>query len=264
MIFGSHEPYDDIAFAANAYELPADITLDCPLSENSDKLLMYVPSTQPIEERLTAVAQSVGIYNAITAASGVYIAENETGRVTMTESGSWVYESYTVPEGDLPTQDEAVNAVFRFFSSRQILSTDIDKVTDIIERTDDTTGTRIGYDIYLSSSVNGSPIVNSCAIVVSVRAGESIVKIRRYDCDIQAGAQLNGISQQKAYEAILAGRGTNTLTAPAESVMVNTCDLVYMQNPTQGYYLPVWAFGCTAARQDGTTEDFFIYIQADK
>ena len=46
--------------------------------------------------------------------------------------------------------------------------------------------------------------------------------------------------------------------------MVNTCDLVYMQNPTQGYYLPVWAFGCTAARQDGTTEDFFIYIQADK
>lgn len=264
MIFGSHEPYDDIAFAANAYELPADITLDCPLGENSDKLLMYVPSTQPIEERLMAVAQSVGIYDAITAASGVYIAENETGRVTMTESGSWVYESYTVPEGDLPTQDEAVNAVFRFFSSRQILSTDIDKVTDIIERTDDTTGTRIGYDIYLSSSVNGSPIVNSCAIVVSVRAGESIVKIRRYDCDIQAGAQLNGISQQKAYEAILAGRGTNTLTAPAESVMVNTCDLVYMQNPTQGYYLPVWAFGCTAARQDGTTEDFFIYIQADK
>ena len=264
MIFGYNEPYDDIQFPENKYALPDDTALMCSLNEDAEKLLMYVPSTQPIEERLMAVAQSVGIYEPIAAASSTFTAENETGKVTMTEGGSWVYESYAAPEGKLPTQDEAVNAVFRFFSARQILSTDIDKVTDIIERTDDTTGERIGYDIYLSSGVNGFPIVNSCAIVVSVRAGESIVKIRRYDCDIQTGAHLNGISQQKAYEAVLAGKGANTLTAPAESATVDTCDLVYMQNSAQGYYLPVWAFGCTAVHRDGTTESFCIYVQADK
>ena len=263
MILGYSEPYEDISFTKSAYTLPGDITLNCTLDEAAEKQLMYIPSTQSLEERLTAVAQSVGIYDEIEEVSGAYVAENASGKVTMTESGSWVYENYESASGDLPTRDEAVNAAFRFFTTRQILSTDIDKVTDIAERTDETSGTLIGYDVYLSSSVNGKSIVNSCAIVVSVRAGETITKVRRYDGDIQTGAQLNGISQQKAYEDILAGKGVNTLTAPAVSAEINSCELVYMQN-SQGYYLPVWSFACTAAHEDGTTEEFSIYIQADK
>ncbi len=264
MIFDYGAPYDSIVFGEDKFKLPSEITLNCSLEKEGAKLFMYEPSSQPIEERLTAVAQSVGIYDDIKISSGAYVAESEAGKVTMTESGSWVYDSYSAPEGELPTRDSAVNAVFRFFSSRQILSTDIDRVTDIIERTDTGSGSFIGYDIYLSSSVAGNPIVDSCAIVVSVRAGNSIVKVRRYDGDIQTFAQINGISPEKAYSHILSGQCANTLEAEAVSASINSYKLVYMNNSTQGYYLPVWCFNCTATEEDGSSESFNIYVQADK
>lgn len=262
MIFGYSEPYNDIFFAQSGYELPADITLACTLDDAAAKLFLYIPTEQPLEERLAAVAQSVGIYNEAVDVYGTYVAEDETGKVTMTEGGSWVYESYAQPEGNLPTADSAVNATFRFFSNRHILSTDIDKVTDIIERTDEANGERIGYDVYLSSSVNGQPIKGSCAIVVSVRAGDTIIKIRRYDGDIQTGAQLNGISQQKAFEYTLDGKCANTLGGQAISASVTACKLIYMQNP-DGYYLPVWEFSGVALYAEGMTGEFNIYVQAD-
>ena len=37
-----------------------------------------------------------------------------------------------------------------------------------------------------------------------------------------------------------------------------------MNNSTQGYYLPVWCFNCTATEEDGSSESFNIYVQADK
>lgn len=263
MIFGYSEPYSDIVFAQSAYPLPEDITLSCSLDDSADKQLLFIPSEQPLEERLTAVAQSVGIYSNITSVSGSLVAEGEAGKVTMTESGSWVYESYAQLEGDIPTADSAVNAVFSFFSTRQILSTDIDSVTDIIERIDESTGLLTGYDIYLSSAVNGHSIVGSCSIVACVRAGNSIVKIRRYDGDIQTGAQLSCISQEKAFSLATEGKCANTLTSPAVSATVNGCELVYMQNGAQGFYLPVWSFDCTATLEDGSAQAFSIYVQAD-
>ncbi len=263
MIFGYSEPYSDIVFDANAYTLPEEITLSCTLSDTADKQLLFVPSEQPLEERLTAVAQSVGIYTNVSSSSGLLVAEGDLGKVTMTESGSWVYESYVPSEGDVPTADSAVNAVFSFFSTRQILSTDIDSVADIIERIDEATGLITGYDIYLSSAVNGHSIVGSCSIVACVRAGNNIVKIRRYDGDIQTGAQLSCISQQKAFSFVTEGKCASTLAAPAVSATVNSCELVYMQNGEQGFYLPVWSFNCTATLEDNSTQPFSIYVQAD-
>ncbi len=266
MIFDYGEAYAPIQFFDSETPLPKEMALECTLGDETGKEYVYVPTTQDITERATAVALAVDILMPVSNANenGIYIAQNDTGKVTMTENGSWVYEYLGTPEGDLPTKESAANAVFSFFAGKQILSVELDEITDIVERKDSATGAFIGYEVYISTSISGNPIIGSCSIVASVQAGDTIVKIRRYDGDILRGDNVAIISQQRAYEKMLAGDCAYTLFSPAVSAAIKSCELTYMANSSQGYYLPVWTFRCEAVLEDGSSSPFDVYVQAMK
>ena len=192
----------------------------------------------------------------------VYTAETETARLTITESGSWTYDLLSEPAADrLPTEVDAIRAVFDLFERKTLLTVSLDSVTDIVPR-HDASNSPVGYDIYLSTAIDGKPIIGSSTLVVSVRADSTITKIRRYDGDVISIAEKQIISQQRAYEKLQSGDCAYTLFTPAVSATIDNCYLAYMANSSQGYYLPVWVFSCTATLEDGTTAAFDIYVEA--
>ncbi len=261
MILDHGETYAPIQFFESETPLPDAITLNCALDAESMKVSLYGPSTQSVYERAFAIALALGVEAPFTASDSVYMAETDTARLTITESGSWTYDLLTEPTGALPTQVEAIKAVFDLFDSKTLLTVSLDSVTDVVPR-HDAHNSPAGYDIYLSTAVGGRPIIGSSTLVVSVRAGNTITKIRRYDGDIIPIAEKTLLSQQRAYEKLQSGDCAYTLFSPAASATVDNCYLAYMANSSQGYYLPVWVFACTATLEDGSTSAFDVYVEA--
>lgn len=263
MVFDYGEPYAPIQFFDSETALPKNIALNCALSEEAGRANIYIPSAASPAEKAGELAEELGIADAPIYRDGTYIADDGTAKLTLTESGSWVYEAAAAPEGELPTQESAEDAVFAFFAERRLIAAELGAVTDIVAHSA-TDGAPKGYDVYLSTSVNGMPIVGSSTLVVSVRAGNAVTKIRRYDGDVLPSTIVNIISQQKAYEKIASGDCAYTLFTPASSATVDGCRLIYMANSSQGYYLPVWMFTCAAQYEDGTAGVFYIYVEAMK
>lgn len=262
MVFDYGETYAPIQFFDSETALPDDITLDCALSEDADHANIYIPATSPAE-KAAELAQALDIDGSVSCESGTYVAEDETAKLTVTDSGSWVYEYTGGIEGDLSTEESATEAVYSFFKEKDLLTVDLDQVTDIVAHSD-SDGKPNGYELYFSTAVNGMPIVGSSTLVVSVRANNTITKIRRYDGDVLASSIVNIISQKKAYEKISAGDCAYTLFAPAVSAEIQSIRIIYMANSSQGYYLPVWMFTCEAQYEDGTSGTFYIYVEAMK
>ena len=263
MVFDFGEPYAPIQFFDSDTPLPADIALDCTLSDETGRANIYIPSTASPSDQAAELAQHLSIAGDALYQDGTYVAQDAYSKLTLTESGSWVYEFSWDVEGELPTEESAKDSVFSFFAARDLLGVDLDQVTDLVAHTA-SDGTPDGYEVYLSTSVNGMPIVGSSTIVASVRAGDTITKIRRYDGDVLPSTIVNIISQQRAYEKIASGDCAYTLFAPAASARVPSCRIIYMANSSQGYYLPVWMFTCEAQYEDGTTGEFYIYVEAMK
>ena len=262
MILDHGETYAPIQFFESETPLPKAMTLDCTLDTSGAKVKLYGPSTQSIYERAYAIALALGIEAPFAVNDSVYTAETETARLTITESGSWTYDLLSEPAaGRLPTEVDAIRAVFDLFERKTLLTVSLDSVTDVVPR-HDASNSPVGYDIYLSTAIDGKPIIGSSTLVVSVRADSTITKIRRYDGDVISIAEKQIISQQRAYEKLQSGDCAYTLFTPAVSATIDNCYLAYMANSSQGYYLPVWVFSCTATLEDGTTAAFDIYVEA--
>ena len=99
---------------------------------------------------------------------------------------------------------DAIRAVFDLFERKTLLTVSLDSVTDVVPR-HDASNSPVGYDIYLSTAIDGKPIIGSSTLVVSVRADSTITKIRRYDGDVISIAEKQIISQQRAYEKLQSG-----------------------------------------------------------
>lgn len=263
LIFNFSRPYEVLLLPQSPFALPSKVELNCSFDKSESDPYYYAPSSTPLDQRLSAIARGVGIDAQPTFDAGVYTSENEFGKVTMTENGGWVYDSFETPAGALPTRESAVNAVFGFFAGTQLLSVEMDEVFDIVERTDSDTGRFCGFDVFISTSVDGRPIIDSSTVVATVRADNSIVKIRRYDGDIEPAGQVRGLSAEKAFAKLLNEPCFNTLSQSAQSAVVNDYELAYMKND-KGYYLPVWCFFCTAQLDNGSVEDFTACVRADK
>ena len=263
MVFDYGEPYAPIQFFDSETDLPESITLDCELGTDAAKANIYIPSNVPASDKAASLVDALGIANDAVYSDGTYTSSDDDQKLTVTDSGSWVYEFTGAVSGDAPTEADATAAVFRFFDEHDLITVDLYEVTDMVAHNNET-GLTDGYDVYLSTSVNGMPLVGSSSLVVSVRGGDTITKIRRYDCDVLPSTIINIISPEKAYEKIAAGDCAYTLFAPAKSAGIKSCRIIYMANSSQGYYLPVWMFSCTAEFEDGTTGDFDIYVEAKK
>ena len=261
MILDHGETYAPIQFFESETPLPQAMTLNCTLSSESAKVSIYGPSTQSAYERACAIALALGVDAPFTSSGNVYTAQTDSASFTMTESGSWTYDLLAEPTGSLPTEVEAIKAVFDLFNSKTLLTVSLDTVTDVVSRHDEN-AMSIGYDVYLSTAVEGHPIIGSSSLVVSVRAGSVITKIRRYDGDILPITQTQIISQQRAYEKMESGDCAYTLFTPAVSATIDNCYLSYMANSSQGYYLPIWVFSCTATLEDGSYSAFDVYVEA--
>lgn len=263
MVFDYGEPYAPIQFFDSETPLPEDITLDCTLSAEAGRANIYIPSTTSPADKAAELAQKLSIAGDVLYQDGTYIAQDAYSKLTLTESGSWVYEFSGDVGGSLPTEESANETVISFFAARDLLTVELDQVTDIVAHTA-SDGTPDGYEVYLSTAVNGMPIVGSSTVVASVRAGGTITKIRRYDGDVLPSTIVNIISQQRAYEKIASGDCAYTLFAPAVNVRVQSCRIIYMANSSQGYYLPVWMFTCQVQYEDGTSGSIYIYVEALK
>lgn len=263
MVFDYGTTYAPIQFFESETPLPKDIALECALSSEAGRANIYIPSNVPPSEKAAALVSQLNIAGSVLYQDGTYTASDGAAKLTLTDSGSWVYEYGGTPEGELPTAQSAQEAVYAFFGERDLMTVSLDQTTDVIEH-DDANGALDGYEIYLSTMVNGMPLVGSSTLVVSVRAGDTVTKIRRYDADVLPSTIVNIISQEKAYLKAAAGDCAYTLFAPATSAVVKSCRLIYMANSSQGYYLPVWMFTCEAAYEDGTTGPFYIYVEAMK
>lgn len=261
MILDHGETYAPIQFFESETPLPQAMTLNCTLSSESAKASIYGSSAQSVYERACAIALALEIDAPFSSSGSTYTAQTNSARFTMTESGSWTYDLLAEPTGSLPTEVEAIKAVFDLFNSKPLLTVSLDTVTDIVPRHDENAAL-VGYDIYISTAVEGHPIIGSSSLVVSVRAGSVITKIRRYDGDILPITQTQIISQQRAYEKMESGDCAYTLFTPAVSATIDNCYLSYMANSSQGYYLPVWVFSCTATLEDGTRSAFDVYVEA--
>lgn len=261
MILDHGETYAPIQFFESETPLPQTMALNCTLSTETAKASIYGPSTQSAYERACAIALALGVDAPFTSSGNVYTAQTDSASFTMTESGSWTYDLLAEPTGSLPTEVEAIKAVFDLFNSKTLLTVSLDTVTDVVSRHDEN-AVSIGYDVYLSTAVEGHPIIGSSSLVVSVRAGSVITKIRRYDGDILPITQTQIISQQRAYEKMENGDCAYTLFTPAVSATIDNCYLSYMANSSQGYYLPIWVFSCTATLEDGSYSAFDVYVEA--
>lgn len=261
MVFDYGERYAPIQFFDSETALPKNLTLDTPLSAEAGRANIFIPDAAPAPEKAAHLAQELGIGGGTVYTEGVYVTQDDAAKLTFTDSGSWVYERTTSPAGDVPARESAVAGVFAFFEARNLLGVELGLVDDIVEHKG-SDGLVDGYEIYLSCAISGMPIVGSSTLVVSVRAQNSITKIRRYDGDVVPSTVVAIISQQKAYEKVLEGQCAYTLFAPASSAKIESCRIIYMANSSQGYYLPVWMFTCTAQYVDGTTGAFDIYVEA--
>ena len=260
MIVDHGQTYAPISFFESDTPLP-QLALACTLETSSDKVNLYGPTYQGITERANVIAHLLGIEAPIASSESIYTIEDENARLTMTETGSWTYELLAEPVGDIPTENSAIATVYDLFGSKGLLSVSLDTVTDVVVRHDGDNAPA-GYDIYISTAIAGNPIIGSSSLVVSVRADDTITRIRRYDGDISVVAERRIISQQRAYELLQGGRCAYTLFTPALSATIDNCYLAYMSNSSQGYYLPVWVFPCTATLEDGSTLPFEIYVEA--
>ncbi|HWQ59088.1 MAG TPA: hypothetical protein VN540_08700 [Clostridia bacterium] len=263
MVFDYGETYAPVQFFESDTPLPGDIALECELSDEAGRANIYIPSTASAAEKAAELADKLGIAGEVAYQEGTYTVGDDAAKLTLTESGSWVYEFNGLVEGELPTPESAKAAAFAFFDGRGLMTVDLFEATDIVVHNAEN-GAPDGYEVYLSTAVSGMPLVGSSTLVVSVRAGDAVVKIRRYDGDVLASTIVNIISQQKAYEKIAAGECAYTLFAPALSARIQSCRIIYMANSSQGYYLPVWMFTCEAQYEDGTAGEFYIYVEAMK
>ena len=263
MVFDYGERYAPIQFFDSDTPLPETLTLDCELNADAARANIYIPDTSSSADKAEKIAQELGIEGGTVYQDGIYLAQDEVAKLTFTDGGSWVYELLEEPTGEPPTQESAQESVNAFFAQRELMSVGLGEVDDVVAHSG-ADGTTDGYDLYLSSAISGMPIIGSSTLVVSVRAQNTVTKIRRYDGDVLASTIVNIISQQKAYDKIRAGDCAYTLFAPAVSASIQSCQIVYMANSSQGYYLPVWMFTCLAQYEDGTTGTFEIYVEAKK
>lgn len=263
MVFDYGERYAPIQFFDSDTPLPETLTLDCELIADSARANIFIPDTSSPANKAEKIARELSIAGDAVYEGSMYLAQDDFAKLTFTEGGSWVYELLEEPEGEPPTQESARESVFAFFEERELMSVGLGEVDDVVAHLG-ADGAADGYDLYLSSAISGMPIIGSSTLVVSVRAQNTVTKIRRYDGDVLASTVINIISQQKAYEKIRAGDCAYTLFAPAVSASIQSCRIVYMANSSQGYYLPVWMFTCLAQYEDGSTGTFEIYVEAKK
>lgn len=256
--------YAPIQFYESETPLPQTHTLNCELSTEEGTATIYSASTQSVTDRVYLISRALGIEGEIVETQGIYTVEMEGKRLSYTQSGSWNYEYTGYPTtGTTPSEESALEAVFSFFESRTLLTVKLNNAFEIVERYA-TGGGFEGYDIYLSTQIGGYTIEGSCTLVVSVRQGNQITKIRKYDGDLATRASKSIISEQAAYDRFLSGDGAYTLFSSASQYTIDSCEMVYIANSSQGYYLPVWCFRCTATLIDGTLSAFEIYVEALK
>lgn len=260
MIFDYGEAYSGIQFFDNSVSLPQQLSFEFEPETDRLSANVYAPSTQPVAERTKAVASALGISGEATTAGGVYNVSEGTKTLAYTQSGSWTYEDSAIPSSAISSPDTAIATVMDFFSTHQVLTVSVDSVSDIIAKSDDQAS---GYDVYLTTAIGVAPIIGSNTIMVSVRGESSITLIRKYDEDLIAESQVAIISQKEAVDNIVSGRCAYTLFSEAQSAIVTSCELAYMANSSQGYYLPIWKFSAIA--KNGASETpFEIYVEAKR
>jgi hypothetical protein len=285
MIVDFGEAYGELQLFSSDTPLPSDITLSAELSFDSQKAAVYEAAGSDALARGTETANRLGITTEVQYIEDTYVFAQEGYILRYSPNGSWTYTSPAAPEGEAPSAEDAEKLARAFFEENQVLpelgelndlavKTNADKIPEFSE---DLGLTReqydelvkiyeqpAGYDLYFATLAEGCPIIGANEIMVSVREGGTLTEIRKFDADLSKKANTRIISQKDAYDRLMEGKGAYTLFSPAKSADFYGCELSYMVNSAQGYYLPVWRFMAKAVLEDGTETEFEAYVPAMK
>lgn len=286
MITDFGEIYGELNLFRSDTPLPADITVSANLSDAAGKAAIYETERQDFLKRGKMTAEKLGIEAEVQYVEDACVFAEEGYILRFSPDGSWIYTSPEVPEGEVPSKEQAEKLARDFFEQKQPANTRLGELNDAAEKTnahlipeftEDLDMTRdqydeltellrqpAGYDLYFKSSIDGCAIIGANEVMVSVRQGGIVTEIRKFDGDLKKKEKARIISQKEAYLRLLEGKGAYTLFSPAVSAEICDCELAYMVNSAQGYYLPVWRFKAVASSEDGTKTEFEAYVPAMK
>lgn len=280
------EPFSELQLFTNSNPLPNELAVGCELNRHESRAAIYTSTGALTNEQMRKLADALDIQTDIMEVESGFMAVDQSRTLNIYSDGTWEYADTSVEPGDVPAESESVLLAIAFLnnisgSNARVISASDTKVLtgeSLLKPFEEYSGITkelyaqmqaeaqkpIAVDIYLLSSIDGFKISGSNEITATVGRGGKIAAIKVFDPDLKVKAKKKIISQAEAYEKLISGEGAFTLFTKAESAIFNSCELVYMLNSAQGYYLPVWSFNATAKLEDGSTQQFEAYVPALK
>lgn len=279
--------YGELQLFRGETSLPSEITLNADLESDQAKAPIYSVSQEEPLVLAGRIAEAFGMSGDFTEMSGKFaIASPNGGMLTFSSDGSWEYTFEGAIEGEIPDVLSAEVFARSFIKDHEALGLTINDVVSAVvkdnmqilgEYSEESGYSRelydilyeeakkpIGVDIYFNASVDGHSIIGANEVMVSVRAGGTITKLRKNDADLHEVAVKPIINPKQAWDLLLSGEGTYTLFDTVQSAQLNGFELAYMLESTKGNYLPVWRFLLSGTSEDGESINFEAYVSALK
>jgi len=279
--------YGELQLYRGSTPLPETIEVQAELESNLKKVPIYAASEEDQVLLAGEIARAFRMEGNFSEVDGKYvIASGDGGMFTYTPGNGWNYE-YSMPAiGDVPNTEESEAIAREYFAALGIEGLELGKVIDAIVKDNtqligayneesglskevydallEEAKKPVGTDLYFRTKLNGYSLIGDGEIMISVRAGETVIRVRKTGPELREAAKVNIIRPADAWENFLSGEGSHNLYEEIASAAVTDCELAYMLESAQGYYLPVWCFHLTGTRADSSTLTFECYVPAAK
>ncbi|MEL7610097.1 MAG: hypothetical protein AAGU74_11415 [Bacillota bacterium] len=279
--------YGELQLFRGETPLPAEITADIDLESDQTKASIYSASQEEPLVTAKRIAEAFGMSGDFTEMGGKYaIAAPDGGMLTFSTDGSWEYTYEGAIEGAIPDAQSAETIARTFIRDYAALGLSVSDVVSVIvkdntqalgEYSEESAYSRelydllleeakkpIGVDIYFNASIDGHSVIGANEVMVSVRAGGTVTRLRKSDADLHEVAIKPIVSVEQAWDQLLSGEGSHTLFDQVQSARLNKFELAYMLESTKGNYLPIWRFFLTGIAENGDSIEFEAYVSALK
>ncbi|MBR0026039.1 MAG: hypothetical protein IJP37_02660 [Clostridia bacterium] len=279
--------YGELQLYRGSTPLPETIEVQTELESELKKVPIYAASEKDQVLLAGEIAKAFGMEGNFSEVDGKYvIASADGGMFTYTPGNGWNYEFSMPAIGDVPDTEESEEIAREYFAARGIEGMELGKTVDTIVKDstqligayNEESGLSkevydalleeakkpIGTDLYFRTKLNGHTLIGDGEVMISVRAGGTVTRLRKTGPELSEAAKVSVIRPAEAWEAFLAGEGSHTLYEEIASAAVTDFELAYMLESAQGYYLPVWCFHLTGTRADNSTMNFECYGPAAK
>lgn len=279
--------YGELQLYRGSTPLPEQIEVQAELVSGLKKVPIYAASDEDQVMLAGEISRSFNMEGNFSEVDGKYvIASGDGGMFTYTPGNGWNYEYNMLISGEVPDTEDAEAVAREYFATLGLEGTELGKTIDIVIKDNtqligayneesglteqaynallEEAKKPIGVDLYFRSKIDGHTVIGDNEIMISVRAGDTVTRVRKTGPEISEVAKCSIIRPDAAWEAFLVGEGSHTLYEDISSAVLTDFELAYMLESAQGNYLPIWCFYLTGIRADGSTLNFECYVPAAK